>query len=296
MNKARFRLQIQDILARRLLDGRLALFLGAGVSMGIGMPSWPRLIRNLYWTKKKRPPAGKDLAHAAERFLRIQCNDRYSEYLTLVRRALYDGVAIDFSSLHRSWTIAAIGALAMSSKRGSAQVYTLNYDDAVERYLSYHGYICRPIFEERDASMAADVHVFHPHGFIPSPGSQYTSLSKKIILDRRSYSRALGDIEDWWGQQMQAAMESHFCLFVGLSGEDQRFDALLVKAQERRGAASDGLPYWGVNLAPRPGSDLSGDWESRDICVHDVGDFKRGLGEFLFAICQRAAQARMTLT
>jgi hypothetical protein len=172
MNKARFRLQIQDILAQRLLDGRMAVFLGAGVSMGIGMPSWSQLIRNLYWTKRKRPPAGKDLAHAAERFLRIQCNDRYPEYLSLVRQALYRGVAIDFLTLHRSITIAAIAALAMSSKRGSAQIYTLNYDDAVERYLSYHGYICRPIFEERDASMTADVHVFHPHGFIPSPGSQ----------------------------------------------------------------------------------------------------------------------------
>ena len=175
-------------------------FWGVGVSMEFRHAELAEAHKETTGPRKKGFPRVKTRLTQPSDFFGFR-NDRYSQYLTLVRRALYDGVAIDFSSLHRSWTIAAIGALAMSSKRGSAQVYTLNYDDAVERYLSYHGYICRPIFEERDASMAADVHVFHPHGFIPSPGSQYTSLSKKIILDRRSYSRALGDIEDWWGRQ-----------------------------------------------------------------------------------------------
>jgi hypothetical protein len=293
MTIARFRLQIVQILARRLHEGKMALFLGAGIGMGIGLPSWPRLIKNLYWTRRKRPPTGKDLAHAAELFLRNECHGRYREYVSAVRQALYQGITFDFARLHGSITLAAVCALAMSSRRGNAKVFTLNYDDSVERYLSYHGYVCRPVFQERDASTSADVHVFHPHGFLPSPGSPYTTASDKIILDKLSYSRTLGEIDNWWSRQMQSVMESHCCVFVGLSTQDQRLDVLLVNAHGRHDLATERVPYWGASLIARPSLDVKGDWESRGICAHNVGDYKLGLGDFLFGIAQRAAQARL---
>jgi hypothetical protein len=94
---------------------------------------------------------------------------------------------------------------------------------------------------------------------------------------------------------MRSALQSHFCMFIGLSGEDQLFDSLLVTAHSGHPCLAEGLPFLGAWLAEAPNKLLTGQWEARGVCVHNIHNYKSGLAEFLFAVCRRAATRRLTI-
>jgi hypothetical protein len=289
-------------LARRLgeclCEGRLALLLGAGVSMKvvkpdsgpwIGLPSWPRLIQNLYGSDPL--PTDIDLLTAAEDFLHDHCNDDEAVFKEAVRNALYSGGALDFVNLHSSRSLSAIAALIMASRRGRvSSVVTFNLDDVLERFLAYHGLVVHPVPSERYLSYAADVVIYHPHGFLPPSDSPFFKYQgDQVILDAYSYDKVLGDPSNRWSQIVRLVMETNVCLFVGLSDKDDHLRALAANAKKANPYRAYGLPYWAVTFKDTEDTKMARRWEKRGVYQMWVKDYEHDLPAFLFEVCQEAA-------
>jgi hypothetical protein len=283
-----------DILAKQLNAGSLSIFLGAGVSTYYGIPSWTGLLENL-WSERGKPVPTSDLLRAAELYRRqFRPNDN-AGFLVDVKHALYKTFKMDFDSLLGNPTLAAIGALVMSSRRGNvSRVVTFNYDDVLETYLEHHGFNTISLSDAKHWTTSVDVTLYHPHGFLPlQPGRTF---SEDIVLDQKSYSHVIGDVNNLWHQQLFSLMRSHTLLLIGLSGTDPNLDSLLFKSKEAHAslnmpAASKPL-FNAVRVTTDADPDTAGLFEDRGVFTANVVDYRVALPEFLFSICQRAAQLR----
>lgn len=277
---------VQEFLATQLLHGRLALVLGAGVSVPFGLPNWDTLIERMYQSKGASRDSSMTLPLQAEVFRLTHCKD-WTDYLHTVSKALYEGVNIDFWTLKP--LLAAIGALVMASKRGSAStIITFNFDDVLESYLEFHGFVATSVLSGRHWADGADVRIYHPHGFLPlRPG---ISTSPEIVLDQTSYGKALGD--KMWREVLLSTMRSHFCLFVGLSGSDLNLESFLQECRSDHASYGDGLSLWGLRFTDLNSPSWQTIWRERGVATWQVSNYDRDLPAFLLEICQKAARQR----
>src|SRR5215213_1446730 len=260
---------VQRFLAGQLLKGRLALLLGAGVSLSFGLPSWPDLLDRLFSAKGEPTPTGHRLEQLAEHFRRKFYKGDDQGYLEAVRAALYRNAKIDFYNLRRHSGLAAIGALVMSSSRGSAStIISFNFDDLLERYLEFHGFVTMSVGEEVHWSESVDVTIIHAHGLLPSSSSLGRRLSSRIILDQESFSKVIGKEGNPLRQEMVTILRTHTCLFIGLSGDDVNLDSVLFDAKKGHAANDEGHLFWGVKFTDRDDAVERGNWEERGVsCV-----------------------------
>ena len=300
MSKAHFRSRsyVIRVLANALHRGRLAIFLGSGVSRElvnkgsarIGLPKWQELIRRLYASQRKRVPSGSNYPQQVEDFRNwfIEGGRTLNEFHGLVQQVLYDGVSLDFSIIRKNATLAGIGALVAHSQRGRAsEVFTLNFDDVVERYLRYYGIVAKPVTKERFWSESADVLIHHPHGFLPSPGSPFGARSSFLVFDEKSYLTQHPDGR--WDQRMEVAMQASTCLLIGLGRDDIHLKSLVERSSRKHAFSSAKDGYWGIVLRARPTRAEVLDWRQYHVHVQSVSNYQTDLPAFLFDICQVAA-------
>jgi SIR2-like domain len=275
-----------NFLASQLKCGRLALVLGAGVSQPMGLPEWPNLVDRLFASKGSAPPAGNiEITLRADQFRSKYYANDFPGYIKSIRAALYDGINFDFKDLRHNDTLAAIAALVMASnRRNTSKVITFNWDNLLEVYLAYHGFMVSSVFQDRHWNSNADVTIYHPHGFVPNGSSEH---SEHLIFDRRSYSEVTGKAEDFWNQHLITIMRTHTCLFIGLSGEDPRLDSHIISCQKDHISLKDRNAFWSVSFSRKESE--ADYWESRSIYCNKLTDWKE-LPEMLFTICQKAAK------
>lgn len=297
------RAKLIDFLGSALRKGRLALFIGAGISQGLrkeelvsysNLPDWKGLLCNLFRQHSETLAPDANLITAAEQIRVKFYADNVPGWISAVRNALYDGVALDFELIRKNDTLGAIGAFAMASARGRiSQLVTLNFDDVLERYLAYHGVIVAPVFEEKFWAGKGDVVIYHPHGFLPSPNSPFLESSKYVVLDRKSYSERTGRADQRMNQVMETILQSHICMFVGLSGDDPRLDSLIVttKDDSKHAYTSGGIGYWGVAFGTSKDPSVAKVWAERGIFLQVLEKYDPDLPRFLFEVCQSAAKA-----
>ena len=230
---------LKDYLSYQLLKGRLAIILGAGISYYFGLPSWDDLVRRLYDYSGKTMPVGSYTNEELAEYFRTTffSNDK-TGFLNAVHQALYAEANIDFSSLRGHSTLAAIASLTMASLRGSASnIITLNFDNILEIYLRYHGFVVNSIYNDRHWYGRKDVTVYHPHGFIPFDA--HDEKSDDIVFDQKSYSLFASDKGKLWRQLVQNIMFRHTCLFIGLSGKDMNLDRFLIETLDKHASKKD---------------------------------------------------------
>lgn len=112
-------------LSREIAERRAILFVGAGLSAGLGLPSWPQLIAEL----------GEDLGYSADEFLELSNDFRsLTEYYRLEKKsidALRDRMLelgnVDDNALRESRAHRLIVGLQFPI------IYTTNYDQLLER-------------------------------------------------------------------------------------------------------------------------------------------------------------------
>lgn len=276
-------------LAQMLFEGRICLVLGSGISQPLGLPCWEGLIENMYTelgsTFKAVPST--DLRKEAEKIYKKNCHKNKIEFNELVRTALYRNFEFDILEFRKNETLAAIASLVMGSKRGSAaKVISFNYDDLLESYLRYHGFVVTPIYEERHWSYDADVGIYHPHGFLPHADEQGGSAD--IILTRESYNSIPYNTNWHWRPHLQSILRTHFCIFIGLSTSDEHIDALLVDSEKNHPYAYTNTAYWGLATL-KQSEPAEEDWDGRRVYPLIVSDFHDDLPRFLFSICQEAS-------
>lgn len=281
---------VVDHLSGQLAKGRLALFLGAGVSAFYGLPDWDTLVARLCAMNGEGVPAKVGDPIDRIEALRIRhYKGRAPEFLKDVWAALYEGVALDFETLRSNRLLSAIGSLAMASKRGSAsKIITLNYDDLLELYLEYHGFVVDSIHVEKHWVGGGDVTIHHPHGLLPLEATR--PGSDAIVLGTRDYLHVMGQ-DSLWKPVLQSIMRTHTTLYIGLSGSDRHQQQLVEELTRTHAAGGERLAYHGVRFATERGEDAETIMEDFGVHTQVLGSWDE-LPSFLFEICQNARRFR----
>jgi hypothetical protein len=279
--------KVCDHLSELLSEGRIGLFLGAGISKPMGLPDWNEFVTRLFVTKGKPQPVNLSLERQAEIF-KLDCFDTdFDGYLKFLQQELYKSADTSFKKMISNNTLSAIGSLVMSSRRGSvSEVVTLNWDNLIELYLSYHGFTVQSVIDSQHWASLADVIIYHPHGFIPCDGDNF---SKQLIFDQSSYSQTVGDLSKAWNQKILTLIRSKFVIFIGLSGDDFNLDSLISHFSSDHIAKISGCPFWGVTFTKNTNDPSNKIWKKRGVYPVEITDYENDLPDFLFKICQGAA-------
>ncbi|MGH9277372.1 MAG: SIR2 family protein [Acidimicrobiales bacterium] len=285
-----------QFLGSLLRDGELFLLLGAGVSAGIGLPSWSELVEQceaavgIAYTGPSR--SADDLMRAIDSVARElkKAGRDATDLQVVVREALYNNnlrTAEGYGNeIIANPLLIALGALVMSSARGSvADVFTLNFDDLLEWYLHLHGFRTQvvsnfpvPLRGDRDVT------VFHLHGFVPLVESAYQHSDWLVLSHSQLVARLASGYDQPWPTLLSSRLMSKRFLAVGTSMRDMDIDVLLTRARQMVGANSK----LGVVVM----ADISDDRKSAlldlGVVPVDLGDFKK-IPEFLLEVCRNAA-------
>lgn len=241
-------------LREAFAQGQLTLYLGAGASVASGIPSWDRLVTQLYVNGIARrlgrflsvpaliPSVGKWAfaqqvvpLEVAARKLRGYYRDD-SDLLLLTQAMLYGLTGyvgrnrLRPAEIRRflagNTTLRAVSRLCretLPGKRGVKAVITYNYDDFLEKSLGRCPYqsIWGPIPVKR-----RKLPIFHVHGYIPA-GSEHGSRLDEIVLTEDQYNRAAQDPYSWQNLVQIHALSASVGLMVGLSLTDRNLRRIL---------------------------------------------------------------------
>jgi hypothetical protein len=281
-----------ELLAATLRSGSLMLLLGAGVSAMMGLPSWAELVTRLSAVAGLDSTdllgrSGGDFLEAVDVIKRSFVGD----FQAALAEALYRDVmprqgtdeAVYLERLLSGSSLMAIGALCMGSQRGSvSEVINLNFDDILETYLTIHGFVARVVTDLPSiAEVAADVTVYHIHGYLPSdPGQRGTSL----VLSADEYETRLAeDVSSPWNAFLLERLHSRVFLSVGTSMRDIDMRVALKRAAKEVG---DTRPL-GFVLGMHDEDDVAR-LRSRHLVPVSLGSWSE-VTPFLLRICRYAA-------
>ncbi len=212
-------------LADSLSQGTLVLFLGAGTTMGAGLPDWETLITGMHDraevdSRLPAKPTADQLQAAADALRRDHFAGDEVGFRQLVKHALYGDISLSEEIL-KDATMIALGALLTGSRRGSVhRIITLNFDCVLEWYLTLHGMVPKVVSKLPTLEGNEDVRIYHPHGFLPHtdlPGKHKSS--DFLVLDLKEVDLRLGTPGEPWMELIRHVMSSGICLFVGMSAK-----------------------------------------------------------------------------
>jgi hypothetical protein len=247
-------------LSAAFAQRRLTLYLGAGVSVGNGLPTWERLVLAMYYSVMSQQRLGswrpfanylyaiaewqlgqtrEPLEITARKLRNLYGSDGDGRddreaFLRDLWETLWAGFVDDdgrpSAEVHPQAiragnpTLDAVARLieAGSASRGVRGVITYNYDNLVEMVLEgvHHQSIYQVGPLEEDAFPIA-----HVHGFVPLSGDG--SLPDDIVFTEDQYHMAARDPYSWANLVQIQAMSSTVGLMVGLSLSDRNIRRLL---------------------------------------------------------------------
>lgn len=224
--------EVLAVLAECLVNGSLALFLGSGVSSGLGLPKWKTLVERC--ADIAAIPIKPGECDTTEGILEISNRIEESpgvDFPSVVHQALYkdskDGAAC-FLNQH---LLIAIGSLVMKARRGSvSEVLTFNFDDVLERYLRLHGCSSQVISQLPTLMRSTDVTVYHPHGFLPL---DYRLRDGALIFSGDSFDTRLGSALDPWTHMTSELLLRRVGLFIGLSPDGPNLGPLMTQVRTK---------------------------------------------------------------
>jgi hypothetical protein len=279
-----------DTLGALLRTGVLRLFLGAGVSIGFGLPGWRMLIAR---TLKREGDAAflaslQTMGAKEQASLIDELDDESVDYLLMIKDALYRDVSDDLvERLQRSPLLLAVAALITGGlSRGRVEsVVSYNYDDLLEQYLEMLGYGVCVRTRPDDVSTRAEVEIDHPHGWIPQGWDGVRQLEQPL-LSERSYRARRAEIDAGWSALVEHGLMSKIGLFLGMSGDDSTVLDILARAKKHMRRSSDYyMGYWLLT----PDAFTRNSRAIRDVGHCPVRVEKDRIPAFLLRTCQVAA-------
>jgi hypothetical protein len=204
-------------LARAVFTGRAVLFAGAGISIGLGLPSWSQLVEHM----------AKDLGYDPAILIPLGAN-----YLTISEYYKLEKGEIGSlrSWMDREWDVAddklrgsSIHSLIVSL--GFKFIYTTNYDRNLERAFDLHGEKYAKIANAKDIAVAASEvpHIVKFHGCFDDDSSMV--LTESDYFERLNFETPL-DVK------LRADILGRTVLFIGYSLTDINMRLLLYKMQK----------------------------------------------------------------
>lgn len=245
--------QARDELQRAYSSGRLTLYLGAGVSVGSGLPTWQRLILAMYldllsqndtsayanylhavaeWMLDKSP----DPLEVTAQKIRTHHGPNDREFLEHLRRQLYAPffhqgryhVPSRKDLRKGNATLRAVAQLversAPTRSRGIEAVITYNYDNLLE--LALRAGASYEAVYGADRERPRSLPIYHVHGYVPILGtSSHTSHS--ILFTEEQYHEASNSAYAWSNLVQIRGLSGTTGLMVGLSLSDRNIRRLL---------------------------------------------------------------------
>ena len=221
--------------ARRLgslaRHGRLVPFMGAGVSVSAGAPTWAQLIERL----ADRAGLGPTVRSAL-----LEENRDVLDQATFLRQAIearFPGDALAFAHSIASFTdVKRYGlAPALLAALDIEQAITLNYDTLFERAAEDGGLPRRTIPSAAPREARLDRWLLKLHGTVDDPAS--IVLTRSDYLGFNTERAALSSI-------VKATLMTRHVLFVGFGMSDDHFHEIIHDV--RRAVQSSGAPLKGV--------------------------------------------------
>lgn len=225
-----------DALRKAYTEGRLILFAGAGVSAGLGLPTWQELVNEM----------ARQLGYDPAEF------SAYGDYRAL---AEYFKLKVGMEGLHRwmaqEWHRPDIDIRTSTIHRLIVQssfhkIYTTNFDRWIEAAHDAYGTEYVKISNVRDLAKATDGvrQIVKFHGDLDDGPS--------IVLDETSYFERLS-FESPLDIKLRADLLGHSVLFIGYSISDTNIRLLFYKLSrmwdQSDNKAARPSSYW---FSPKP--------------------------------------------
>ena len=229
------RTQFIDNASYAYMENPCTFFLGAGVSMDAGGPSWKELLRKIL-RHFKRIGSKTDFDKVYDAcglsaiiLGRYAVSDRknlksLSKYLQ--RYVLYHNVDPDKSELINAICEAVIGEQEdkyIVAKGRLDSIITYNYDDIVETALEKRGVSVARIYL-KNRNHRNEFPIYHVHGLIPQENQGIVST---LILSEREYHEMYKEAYNWSNIEQLHALDRNTCFFIGMSMTDPNLRRLL---------------------------------------------------------------------
>jgi hypothetical protein len=256
---------------------KLALYLGAGVSLGSGVPSWNQLVLAMYfsaisedWKGMWRPYPNylyaisewqlnrlhEPLEITARKIRQYYGDD--AEFLNQIRSTLYAGFEDQGSTFWQypniqqlrfgNPTLDGVASLCEKTTQntGLKAIVTYNYDSLLETVLLNNSSSFVPVWKSSE-SLTADQHpIIHVHGYVPPFGT--SSPLDEIIFTEQQYHAAAHSPYSWSNLSQIQCLTSSVGLMIGLSLSDRNMrrllDAVKVTPLSQRQFALLKRPAW----------------------------------------------------
>lgn len=269
---------------------RLVLFLGAGVSIPYGIPSWKDLVLELLfeqvqhkrrlkkmWPHYRRAVASwmtdyfgyspLVLARMVERDAKKRAKkEEQSEdeiFIKQLRTQLY---AQCKPPKGKRTTLQAIAELIKRSNGNVRCVVSFNFDGLLEEELAKRKVSTTSVFDGT-RQFSGGFRIIHPHGFVPRQG---TIERKHLVFTETDYHKLTESVFHWGLSEIVGELRHSTILFIGLSMSDPSLRRLLDATHN-----SDIPPHWQLQLQHQVRD------HEQNEAIEDIAKRAREWGEIL---------------
>jgi hypothetical protein len=256
-----------DVLRKAYSRNDLVLYLGAGVSIPNGLPSWDKLVLSMYFSSNKQifnegniRPFPNYLFAISEWMMKeknepldilvrkLKRNVGEDEFMQLLTETLYAGFKTEDPYLYgaasaapyqcdselvleANATLKSITELCREKDKGVKTIITYNYDNLLELGLQKvlgDGNYFVPIYQKGNQLKEEERPIYHVHGYIPIPDSGLPpSGYNEIILSEESYHRTAQDAYYWGNMVQMQHLSNNTGLMIGMSLSDRNIRRIL---------------------------------------------------------------------
>lgn len=242
-----------DSLSSAYTKGDLTLYLGAGVSVGSGLPTWDKLVLAMYFSALNKqslgnwhlPPnylfaiaewhleqAQEPLEITARKIRRYYEDDE--DFLQHLWETLYAGfldtyagsfIGREDSAIHTgNETLDAVSRLCKENvpgKKGVKSVITYNYDSLLEIALGDYPF---QSIDRAEPLKQGRLPIYHVHGYVPLDVAK--SAAHNIVFTEEQYHQSAKDAYSWANLVQIQCLSSSTGLMIGLSLADRNMRRL----------------------------------------------------------------------
>lgn len=204
------------------------LFIGAGLSCGLGLPNWDSLLSMLASKLHTSIPIKSILTDSrgdnlvAARYLTNAANKQDNDIVAELRTILYP----DYRPAR---SIFMDSVIKLIDNVGFEEIITYNYDNYLEEALEKRGIGVTSIDRE-NRRIKNYLPVLHVHGIV-HPDDK--SFDKNVVLAEEQYHELYKDSFHWANIAQLYALTHTTCLFLGLSMSDPSLRRLLDIASKQ---------------------------------------------------------------